>query len=809
MPKMPLRHFRTRLTMDFLEDRSTPTTGISSASSIPDRVLVTFADSQHAAPIAPFVSSTSSLGLGAYAVTINPSMSVDAAVTYFAGQPGVIASSPDRLIMTQAVPNDPSFNSQWSLRNQAQSGGTVGADIGATQAWTVQTGTGKTIVAVIDSGVDYNHPDLAANMWTNPGDVVNDPYPGSVHGYNFVSNNGNPMDDNGHGTHVAGTIGALGNNNVGVSGVAWHTQIMALKFLDSNGQGSTSDAVRALNFAIIHHANIANCSWGGSSIDSNLGAAIGRARDAGIIVVCAAGNNSANNDSNSFYPASFIQTYDNMVTVAATDQSDKLASFSNFGVSSVTLAAPGVSIYSTTPNNTYSFYSGTSMATPEVTGALVLLRDQHPTWSYQQLIGKLKSSVDVLSSLSGKVATGGRLDVAKMLDANLVSPPPVSPPPVSPPVSPPASTPAPSVLFSSGARISSSAFSGTSVANFNRVRLTFNEPINPASFTPARIVSLTGPAGRITPLSVTAVAGTNNTQFDVNFAVQTTAGLYSIVVGPAILDSSGNPMNQNGNGVNGEATSDRYSGQASLGSRSTASAKNLPAAIPDNSTLRIPIVVTDAKRIVELTVQLSVSHERDSDLIISLQSPNGSIRLLTNRYGGNGQNFTSTLFDDSSSRSIALGSAPFSGSYRPEQSLSSFNGLNAQGTWTLIVRDVAAQKTGKVTGVTLSILGVPIPQIASVQATVQAQTERASNGQLAAAAPAVWVGPVKQSTPLATSPQAPAYENVRLDPARMLQAETATQTVKNSPQAHANLAVPLFQTASPAATSYYEFFLNE
>jgi len=389
--------------------------------------------------------------------------------------------------ISSVSPNDPSFGSQWDLNNTGQNGGTAGADIHATQAWTVTSGSAKTVVAVIDTGVDYNHPDLYQNIWINQQEIplsrlrnltdvdgdglitfhdLNNPinqgvgkltdvngdgridaadvlspmrldshgndtglggwahhstqdgdtaHPDDLIGWNFVNNTNNPFDDNGHGTHVSGTIGAMGNDGVGVTGINWSVSIMALKFLDARGSGYDSNAINALNYSVVHGATISNNSWGGASYDPNLLAAIQNAQAHGDIFVAAAGNNGQNLDASPSYPASF--NLDNVVVVAATDRNDQLASFSNYGAGSVSLAAPGVEILSTTPNNTYGWYSGTSMATPHVTGVLALLRSQNPTWSYGQLINQVLSTVDPLPGLQGITKTGGRLDAAAALGA--------------------------------------------------------------------------------------------------------------------------------------------------------------------------------------------------------------------------------------------------------------------------------------------------------------------------------------------------------------------------------------------------------
>jgi subtilisin family serine protease/subtilisin-like proprotein convertase family protein len=696
---------KARLVVTRLEDRSVPAGLVADTSSFAsDRILVTFSDgadsAAHRSELAGLADTASAdhLGFGIYAITLTSGIGVASALTLYAGQPGIRTVEPDYVVSLDRTPNDPGLGSQWGLTNTGQSGGVAGDDIGAAAAWNAQTGTGNTIVAVIDTGVDYTHPDLAANMWRNPGEIPGDGIDNDgdgivddVYGANFVSNTGNPMDDNEHGTHVAGIIGAVGNNGTGVSGVLWHTRIMAVKFMDASGSGYTSNAVRAINYAVAHGATILNNSWGGGGADATLATAIGQARNAGVIFVAAAGNSGVNNDTAAFYPANYIGQYDNVVTVAATDRTDTLASFSNYGPTKVTLAAPGVAILSTLPGNSYGTLSGTSMATPFVTGALALLKDQHPAWTYSQLIAKLKSSVDVLPSLVGKVSTGGRLDVAKMLDAAAV-----------PPASPPA--------FTSGPKVTSATFAGPNASTFSSVRVTFNTSVLPSSFTAAD-VSLTGPRGSIGASGVTVVAGSNNTQFTVTFSAQTAAGSYSVTIGPNITDPSGHAMNQNGNAANGEVPGDRYTTAASLGdARFNFAAANLPFAIPDVSTVSIPIVVGQDITISDLNVILNVTHTYDSDLIVTLTSPGGITRTLVNRRGGSGDNFSNTTLDDQAASALSVGRAPFSGSYRPEQSLAAFNGTNARGTWTLRISDVARQDTGRVNAVTMSIAGTPSGQ---------------------------------------------------------------------------------------------------
>jgi subtilisin family serine protease len=341
----------------------------------------------------------------------------------------VKSCSPNYQVHTTETSNDPKLPELWGM--SAANG------IDAPSAWNVSTGSNDVVVAVIDTGADYNHPDLAANIWTNPGEIAGngidedgDGVVDDVHGFNAVANNGNPMDDNEHGTHVSGTIGARGNNGVGVVGVNWNVKIMPLKFLGADGSGSLSAAVQAINYMVMMknrgvNIRVANNSWGGGGYSDALYHAIARARDAGIIFVAAAGNESNNNDGNPSYPADY--DLPNVVSVAAVDQNRNLAYFSNFGVNSVDIAAPGVDILSTTPNNTYQKFSGTSMATPHVTGALALLLANEPDLTYEQAIQRLYDSGLDVPALHDVIRTGRMVNAGRLLN-NILSPLPTPTP---------------------------------------------------------------------------------------------------------------------------------------------------------------------------------------------------------------------------------------------------------------------------------------------------------------------------------------------------------------------------------------------
>jgi len=295
------------------------------------------------------------------------------------------------------------------------------------------------VVGVVDTGVNYSHPDLAANIWSAPTSFtvtiggVSITCAQWTHGFNAINNTCDPMDDNNHGTHVSGTIGAVGNNSVGVVGVNWTTSIMGLKFLSATGSGTTVDAIDAIEFAIQAKQWFANTttpvnvrvlsnSWGGGGYSTSLLAEITKANQHGMLFPAAAGNNASNNDVTPHYPSSY--SADNVIAVAATDGNDALASFSNYGATSVDLAAPGVGIWSTVRNG-YASYSGTSMATPHVSGVAALVLSVCPALTAGDLKNVLLGSVDSIPGLAGRVLTGGRLNASDaVLNCGSVPPPP-------------------------------------------------------------------------------------------------------------------------------------------------------------------------------------------------------------------------------------------------------------------------------------------------------------------------------------------------------------------------------------------------
>jgi subtilisin family serine protease len=392
---------------------------------VPGEVLVRFADGTTDAEMNSIHAGHGSWDVKKFQhvrnlhhVKLGPGVGVKQAIERYRRNPRVLYAEPNWIVRAVAAPNDANFGQLWGLNNTGQSGGIAGADIQATSAWDLTKGSQSVVVAVIDSGVDYNHQDLISNIYsgdcTGPGvDSDGNGYVNDCHGWNVLSNNGNPMDDNGHGTHVSGTIGAAGNNGVGVAGVNWQVKIMACKFLDSAGNGSTADAITCLGYVAAQKAkgvNIVatNNSWGGDFFSQALMDAIDNQRAMGILFIAAAGNFTRDNDVTPFYPASYVLP--NVISVAATGASDELAGFSNWGRNTVHLGAPGNSILSTTPGNTYSYMSGTSMATPHVTGVAALLKAYNSGLTWIPIRNRILAGGENIPSLAGNTITGKRLN---------------------------------------------------------------------------------------------------------------------------------------------------------------------------------------------------------------------------------------------------------------------------------------------------------------------------------------------------------------------------------------------------------------
>ncbi len=348
---------------------------------------------------------------------------VEEALKVLAASPIVEYAEPDHIANLHANPNDTYYSLLYGMNNTGQTIGSVvgvaNADIDANLAWDITTGSSSVVVGMCDSGIRKTHEDLAANIWTNPGEIagnnVDDDGNGRVDdtwGWDFYNNDKDPTDDNGHGTHTSGTVGAVGNNAKGVAGVCWTVRLAGLKIGSRTGSISLSAAIASVDYCVGKGIKVANHSWGGPSFNTTLNNAITNARNAGHMLVCSAGNGGSdgvgdNNDAVAQYPSNYSQ--DNIISVAAIDNRNLLASFSNYGVTTVDIGAPGVNTASCgrQSNSNYVYMSGTSMAAPHVTGVCALVWARNPTWTYAQVRSRVLTTAKPVTALTGKCATGG------------------------------------------------------------------------------------------------------------------------------------------------------------------------------------------------------------------------------------------------------------------------------------------------------------------------------------------------------------------------------------------------------------------
>ena len=354
-------------------------------------------------------------------------MTVEEAIKVLGRSDGVLYVEPNYKVKALSViPNDPMFSQLWNMHNTGQTGGTADADIDAPEAWDITTSAGDVLVAVIDTGVDYRHPDLAANMWVNQQEFTGTPgvdddgngYVDDIYGYDFANRDGDPIDDNGHGSFVSGIIGAVGNNAKGVAGVCWNVKIIAVKFLDKNRSGYTSDAIYSIQYAALMGARVISNSWGGGGYSSALENAIRAAGDAGILFIASAGDGLGNNnDINPQYPSSY--ELDNVIAVLSTDRNDRLSKHSNYGLTSVDLGAPGGDsdnlIRSCYKDGGYTSMYGTSMAAAHVSGACALIWSVCPVLSPVEVKDLITRTVDPLPSLTERCVSGGRLNLHRAI----------------------------------------------------------------------------------------------------------------------------------------------------------------------------------------------------------------------------------------------------------------------------------------------------------------------------------------------------------------------------------------------------------
>ncbi|HLL52240.1 MAG TPA: S8 family serine peptidase [Myxococcaceae bacterium] len=570
--------------------------------------------------------------------------------------PDVLYAEPNYVQHIVATPNDPRYGELWGLHNTGQNAGMVDADIDAPEAWDITTGSSDIVVGIIDTGIDWTHPDLAANIWTNPGEIagngVDDDgngYVDDVHGWNAITGTGNAMDDNDHGSHCAGTIGGTGNNGGGVVGVNWNVKMMALKFLSASGSGSTDDAIESINYAVAQknrgvNIRVLSNSWGGGGFSQAVLDAINAAAAADILFTAAAGNSTVNNDTSPHYPSSYNAP--NVVAVASTTRTDGISSFSNYGATSVDLGAPGTDILSTTRGNTYQVFSGTSMATPHVSGAAALMLAVNPTLTYAEIKQVLMNTVDPISSLNGKTVTGGRLNVYRAV-SSLGPPQPTFRVSVSPS----------SATVSQG-QSASFTVSTASVAGFTG-DVTLSLSSVPAlagataSFSPSSV-----PAGGASTLTISTSTGTATGTYNV-----TITGTSGTITKTTSLSFTVDPE----------------------GTVTVSYANPSVISILDNNTSGITstINVPDSLGILSLSVTVDITHTYIGDLEVSVIAPSGTTAILHNRGGGSTDNLHQTY------------------------SVTAFNGQNTQGAWRLKVRDLASVDVGTLDNWRLTIKGAP------------------------------------------------------------------------------------------------------
>jgi subtilisin family serine protease len=641
------------------------------------------------------------------------------------------------VVNPNVIPNDPSFNQLWGLHNTGQSGGTPDADIDAPEAWDLQTGNPNLVIGVLDTGVDYNHPDLLGNIWTNPGEIANDGidndnngYVDDVRGWDFAYNDNNPSDVDGHGTHVSGTIAGKGNNGVGVAGVAWNAKIMPLKFLDDSGSGYLSDAILAVNYATAKGVKITNNSWGGGGFSQALYDAINAAGQAGALFIAAAGNSSANADVNPMYPAAY--NLDNIISVASTTRTDALSSFSNYGLASVDLGAPGSDIYSSIPGGGYDTYSGTSMASPHVAGAAALLWSQNSTWTAQQVKNTLMNTGDAIASLAGKTVSGKRLNIYNALGA--------------------ANLPAVSVAVSP-ATVQEDGTTNL-VYTFTRSNINLSSPltVNFGASGTANAAAVGSDPADYTVLTSGSVTFNPTTKLGtVTFAANATTA--TVTVDP-IADTIAEIQNEtialtvnSGTGYIGgspNAATGIIVSEETLPIFTNPNAITIPssgAGNPYPSTINVS-GLTGGVNSLKVTLT-GLSHTWPDDIDVLLVGPSGAKALLMSDVGGfNGINNVTLVFDPTATAFLPDESQITGGTYKPTDfetgdlfnapapvgpygvDFSVFNNTNPNGTWSLYVMDDVGGDSGTIAGGWSLLIGTnPDLQIVTVAATDAAAAE--------------------------------------------------------------------------------------
>ncbi|KID54954.1 peptidase S8 [Pseudoalteromonas luteoviolacea] len=572
------------------------------------------------------------------------------AIKLLEDHPAVAYVEPNYMVKAMAIPDDSLFDQLWGLNNTGQTGGTNDADINAPEAWDISVGSRDVIVGVIDTGVDYTHPDLTANMWINPGEIAGDGidndgngYVDDVYGINAITDSGDPMDDQGHGTHVSGTIGATGNNTTGVVGVNHEVSIVGCKFLNSSGSGSTADAIKCIDYMVGlknagHNVSVLNNSWGGGSFSQALYDSITASEQAGILFVAAAGNSARDNDVSPGYPSSY--DHDSVLAVASTTHTDNMSSFSQWGLQSVDLGAPGSDVLSTVPGGGYSSFSGTSMATPHVAGAAALALAVNPSLTTLELKNLLMQSGKPIADLEGKTVSGKRLDVHQaLIDADPEPGFRVIATPVSQQVT--------------AGETATYALTFNSIANWQgEIALTATGDLNGVTLSKTTVTP-----GETAVLSVPTTAETQWGAY--NFTVNATSGQLS-------------QQKQVSLSVLPQGLRDfTYENTTSV---------DIPDNAPEGAISKINIV--DPITIFGSNTALNINHTYIGDLLVTLTSPSGTVATLHNLSGGGADDIIGNFASDA------------------------FNGEVATGEWTLKVVDNAAVDTGTLNNWSVTLTGI-------------------------------------------------------------------------------------------------------
>ncbi|MBB1346797.1 S8 family serine peptidase [Pseudoalteromonas sp. SG45-2] len=583
-------------------------------------------------------------------------MSTKDAIALLKSHQAIEYVEPDYQVSIARTPDDPRFDELWGLNNDGQTGGTADADIDAVEAWDISTGSRDVVVGVIDTGIDYSHSDLASNMWVNsseiPGDGIDNDGNGfidDVHGINAITDSGDPMDDEGHGTHVSGTIGASGGNGIGVVGVNHEVSLVGCKFLDAAGNGSTSDAIKCIDYMVSLknsgvNLRVLNNSWGGGGYSQALADAIASSEAADLLFVAAAGNDTIDNDVNPHYPSNYENA--SVLSVASTDQTDGISWFSHYGLTSVDMGAPGNAILSTTPGESYASYSGTSMATPHVAGAAALVLSINPELSTQELKDLLMNSGDANAALQGVTVAGTRLNVNQaLIDADPTPGFKISADPLTQQIE--------------AGQATNYTFTIGSIAEWDEeVTLELSTTLGGAYLS-----SLTARPGDEVMLNVET--DTNTQWGEYELTVTATAG-------DIVKEQSVKLMVQ------------------PVGLNDFTYSSNTSVDIPDNSPVGAVSVINvpDDLTVFGTTADVDISHTYSGDLVVKLVSAQGTQVTLQSNVGGSNDDIVRSFTSES------------------------FNGEVATGDWTLQVEDTAAADTGTINGwsLTLSAIGEVSPQ---------------------------------------------------------------------------------------------------